>query len=167
MWQDVAGELAEPQRWGSFGVGSAMRSRYRVAVPIILGPGIGATALSALSHDRGRDGHHRFGAFCCLEDDSSALHRRTICSPLSVHDQDVRLIRAHMAVVFGLLAMQLLSSVYGVWRIWRSRQIEGSVGFGHTTPFAAALNGSSVRVRPATKCGACSTPTRRLVQMRS
>jgi presenilin-like A22 family membrane protease len=53
--QNIEKELAEPQSWASFSAGLGMDYWYIIEIPIILGLGIGAVALAALSRQRGLD----------------------------------------------------------------------------------------------------------------
>jgi len=121
-------ELTDAQSWASLGVYLGMLYWYILEVPIILGLGVGALVLAALSRQRSWIiGNAVALALTLLAPLLAtwilpAINADTdIFNLLAVHDRDVRLFQAHLAFVAVLLAIQLLYLAYGVWRIWRSR----------------------------------------------
>jgi hypothetical protein len=128
MRQNLDKEITEPQSWASFGVYIGLFYWYMIELPIILGLGIGAVVLAALSRQRGWIIGNAVAlaltvvapllAMWILQ----ALNKGTdIFNPFAVHDRDVRLFQTHLVIVVVLFALQLLYLSYGVWRIWHSR----------------------------------------------
>lgn len=128
MRQNLELELAEPQSWASFGVNIGIAFWYILELPVLLGLGIGAVILSALSRQRGWIiAAAVAGALTLL---SPLLFMWTIpvpqagtdySNPLYTYARDVRLVQTHLVIVIALFAIQLLYLAYGVRRIWRSR----------------------------------------------
>jgi predicted membrane-bound dolichyl-phosphate-mannose-protein mannosyltransferase len=123
-------EVGEPQSWTSYGVGLSMIVWYIIEIPIILGLGIGAVLLAALSRRRGWiivtalallfTVVAPFLAYFISDTINADID---IVNPRSVHERDVRLVQVHLPFVGVLLAIQLLYLAYGVWRIWRSSRL--------------------------------------------
>jgi len=125
--QNLDRELADPQSWASFGVGVGTAIWSIIEVPVVLGLGIGAVLLAALSRQRGWIIANAIALLCTIAASLLALKitrdisaSKDIFNPLSVHEADVRLVQAHVALEVVLLALQLLYLAYGVWRIWHS-----------------------------------------------
>jgi hypothetical protein len=127
MQKNLELELTDPQSWASLGFYIGMVYWYIIELPSILGLGIGAVILSALSRQRGWIICNAVVlALTVLAPLLATLIIRAIqpdtdiFSPLAVHDRDTRLFQVHLAFVVVLFAIQLLYLSYGVWRIWRS-----------------------------------------------
>jgi hypothetical protein len=125
--QSLDKELADPQSWASLGVGLGTAFWAIIEVPVVLGLGIGAMLLAALSRQRGWIIANTIALLCAIAAPLLALKitrdisaSKDIFNPLSVHEADVRLVQAHVALEVVLLALQLLYLAYGAWRIWHS-----------------------------------------------
>lgn len=130
MQQNLERELEVPHSWASFGVSVGMLYWYIIQLPILLGLGIGAVVLSALSRQRGWIiGNAVALALSVLAPLLVTWIIRAIDSgtdifnPLAVHDRDVRFFQVHLTFVVVLFALQLLYLSYGIWRIWRSSRL--------------------------------------------
>jgi hypothetical protein len=125
--QGLEREVVDPQSWASFSVGIGMGVWYIIEIPIILGLGLGALFLAAVSGQRGWINASAVALlFTVVAPFLAVSIIRTINAgtdshnPLSVHEGDVRLVQVHLVFEGMLLAIQLLYLAYGVWRIWRS-----------------------------------------------
>jgi hypothetical protein len=133
MRQSVEQALADPQARFYLGVAVGIGYWYIFELPILLGQGIGALVLAAVSRERG----WIMGAATAIAITVAAPFLAAwmtgmlsagadTSNPHSIYDRDMRLLQAHLAFVVGLFALQLLYLSYGVWRIRRIRRSTGS-----------------------------------------
>ena len=141
MRQSLDRELTEPESWASFGFYLRMVYWYIFELPIILGLGIGAVVLAALSRQRGWVmGNAIALALTVLAPLLAVWIIRAISAgtdvfnPLAIHARDVRLFQADLAFVVILFAILLLYLSYGVWRIRRSSVLGSQPTSGTSLP---------------------------------
>lgn len=127
MRQNLERELTDPQSWASLGFSIGMVYWYILELPIIVGLGVGAVVLAALSHRRGWIIGNVVALALTVVAPLLAMWMipgiqggTDIFNPLAVHNRDAQRFQAHLAFVVVLFAIQLLYLAYGVWRIWRS-----------------------------------------------